>query len=385
MNQRIQPEGLLSGLRILDLTRYLPGPVATQQLADMGAEVLKIEDEHGDPARHLGAPRGNSLAFQAVNRHKRFATLDLKCKEHQQQLLELAAGADALIEGFRPGAMQRLGLDWNTLHAANPKLVLCSISGYGQNGPYAHFAGHDINYLALAGALHPVAEAHGIPVLPNLQMADMLGAQAAATGIVAALLHARIQGKGMHVDIALADAALGANPLGLAAANAGQTLPLNGKGMLNGGAPCYGLYRCADGQYLAVGALEAKFWTRLVQGMELPELESQHWSQGLRPGSPASEAIRQKLAACFATAPRDEWLARLEPLDCCVTPVLNPAEALQHPVFTQRNVSGVLPQPNSQQQFWVASPQRIVGKKFAPVRGAQAPGQDNPASWAVDQ
>ncbi len=377
----IRPEGLLSGIRILDLTRLLPGPAATQQLADLGADVLKIEDAHGDPARHMGKPRGNSHAFQAVNRHKRFATLDLKSEAGKRALLELARDADALVEGFRPGTLDRLGLGWQALQAANPRLVLCSISGYGQQGPYAQRAGHDINYLALAGTLYRLADADDQPIVPGLPLADMLGAQAAATAIAAALLHARLRGAGVHLDVALADAALNADPLALAARNAGEALPPAGLGLLSGGAPCYGLYRCADGKYLAVGALEAKFWETLVQGMGLPELAAQHWSQGLQPGSAASQAVREQVAERFAGATRDDWLARLDALDCCVTPVLTPAEALEHPVFRQRQASGAAALDTGAAQYWVAPAQRLAGQGFQPLRGAQAVGRDDPPGW----
>ncbi|MDX3895195.1 CaiB/BaiF CoA-transferase family protein [Pusillimonas sp.] len=377
----IHPEGLLSGLRIVDLTRLLPGPLATQQLADLGADVLKIEERHGDPARHMGQPAGNSLAFQMVNRHKRFATLDLKQEPDRRRLLALAAEADALVESFRPCALDRLGLGWETLHAANPRLVLCSISGYGQDGPYAQYAGHDINYLALAGVLHPIAQSGGVPVVPNLPLSDVLGAQAAATGIVAALLHARVHGVGVHLDVALADAALGANPLALAAANAGREIEPPGQGLLNGGAPCYGLYPCSDGLYLAVGALEAKFWSKLAEGLGLPELAAQHWSQGLKPGSAASHAIRSTVAERFASATRDEWLARLEPLDCCVTPVLRQAEALAHPLFRERSAAGAFPASGGAERLWAAPAQRVAGRAFAPRREAQSIGRDDPPAW----
>lgn len=380
---RIQPSGLLSGLRILDLTRLLPGPAATQQLADLGAEILKIEDPQGDPARYMGAPRGNAQAFQTVNRHKRFAVLDLKSEEGRRGLLSLVAQADALIESFRPGTLEKLGVGWESLQAVNPRLVLCSISGYGQQGPYAQRAGHDINYLALAGALHQLADADDRAILPGLPLADMLGAQAAAAGIIAALLHAHRQGQGVHLDIALVDAALNANPLALASCNAGDTNPPAGQGLLNGGTPCYGLYRCADEAMLAVGALELKFWQVLVRGMELPQLADQHWSLGLRPGSEASRKIQCLLAERFAQATREVWLERLEALDCCVTPLLTPEQALQHPLFRQRQASGLWESNSNSMtaQHWVAPPVRVVNTGFSPVRGAQALGQDNPPDW----
>ncbi|HEX7686596.1 MAG TPA: CaiB/BaiF CoA-transferase family protein, partial [Burkholderiaceae bacterium] len=203
--------GCLEGLRVLDLTRLLPGPFATRHLADWGAEVLKIDEPGvGDAARHLLAGREDRAAgrdsafYRELNRGKRELRLDLRSAAGREQLLALVEGADALVEGFRPGAMARLGLDWDVLRARNPRLVMASITGYGQRGPYASRAGHDINYIALAGVLSQVGTAAGELALPNFQIADLLGGTLAATSaLLAALLGAQRTGRGRHVDVSM--------------------------------------------------------------------------------------------------------------------------------------------------------------------------------------
>ncbi|OVZ64924.1 carnitine dehydratase [Pigmentiphaga sp. NML080357] len=332
-----QAAGPLAGLRILDLTRLLPGPMATRRLADLGAEVTKIEDPAGDPARGMGPARGGtSEVFLAVNRNKRYATLDLKTSKGRDTLLAMAQDADALVESFRPGTLARLGLGWNALHAANPRLVLCSITGYGQSGPLARRAGHDINYLALSGVLHQNAVADGLPALPGLPVSDALGAQAAATAILAALIEAGRTGAGRHVDVALADAAFAHHVLALAEVNVHGRAGEPGRGLLTGGAPCYAVYRCADGRSLAVGALEFKFWAALCEALQRPDLVPCHWSRGLAPGAEESARVREELERVFRGKSRDEWNALLESVDCCVTPVLSMEEAMAHPYFAIR-------------------------------------------------
>src|SRR5471030_1384093 len=212
----------LAGIRVLDLTRLLPGPVATMHLADMGAEVIKIEDPGaGDYARVMGPVRKEvSQFFIAVNRGKQFIRLDLKDAVQREQLLTMVADADVLVESFRPGVMDKLGLGWPVLKQRNPKLVMCAISGYGQDGPYAQLAGHDINYIGYAGMLEQNVGQDGTPALPNLQIGDLLGgAQSAVQGILAALLAAKMTGRGRYVDISMTDAVFAHNIMPLAAVN----------------------------------------------------------------------------------------------------------------------------------------------------------------------
>src|SRR5471032_121117 len=210
----------LAGIRVLDLTRLLPGPVATMHLADMGAQVIKIEDPvPGDYARAMGPVRNEvSQFFIAVNRGKQFIRLDLKDAAQREQLLAMVAEADVLVESFRPGVMDKLGLGWPVLKRRNPKLVMCAISGYGQDGPFAQLAGHDINYIGYAGMLEQTAGADGTPALPNL----LGGEQSALQGILAALVAVKMGGAGRFVDVSMTDAVLAHNVMPLVAVNNGS-------------------------------------------------------------------------------------------------------------------------------------------------------------------
>jgi crotonobetainyl-CoA:carnitine CoA-transferase CaiB-like acyl-CoA transferase len=335
----------LAGLRVLDLTRLLPGPLATRHLAEWGAEVTKIDEPGiGDPARHmLGAPDdakqgGDSAFYRDVNRGKVERRIDLRSEAGRDELLGLVDVADALLEGFRPGVMSRLGLGWDVLHARNPRLVLASITGYGQRGAYADRAGHDINYLALAGVLGQCGLADGTLALANFQVADLLGGTLAATSsLLAALLGAARTGQGQHLDISMTREvwrhAVIARAEGQAVTALRGQPPGPGESLLDGGAACYGVYRCADGRHLAVGALEPKFWRAFCEAIDRGEWSVRHWSTGELPGTKAARATCDDVAALLATRSAAEWLARTEAADCCVTPVLRLDEVRSHPWF----------------------------------------------------
>jgi len=255
----------LAGVRVLDLTRLLPGAMATLHLADMGADVIKVEDtEAGDYSRSMGRVRdGMSDSFRLLNRNKRAMRLDLKQARGREAFLKLAGRADVVVEGFRPGVVAKLGVGYDAVSAVNARIVYCSISGYGQDGPYAQRAGHDINYIGYAGVGDQIGPAQA-PVVPNFQIADLLGgALVPAMGILAALVDARSSGRGRYVDVSMTDAALAhaVFPL-LGFLESGKT-PARGTGMLDGGLPCYNVYRTKDARFMAVGALEKKFWATL--------------------------------------------------------------------------------------------------------------------------
>jgi crotonobetainyl-CoA:carnitine CoA-transferase CaiB-like acyl-CoA transferase len=332
----------LSAIRVLDFTRLLPGPLATQHLADLGAEVVKVEDTAaGDYARQFGLEPGDdariSPFFSAINRGKHIERLDLRENSSRARCLVLAEQADVVIESFRPGVMQRLGLSYATLAARNPRLVYCSITGYGQHGPRAHEAGHDLNYLAVAGALPALADGSGAPIMPNLQVADVLGgAMMAVTGILAALLDARRTGRGRHVDVAMADGVMLHNLTQLYSHNlSGQSKPA-GQDLLNGGVPCYNLYRCADGRWLAMGALELKFWQVVCGVLDQPGWAMQHWSLGQTPGSDAALALTAQVRQLIASQTSKHWQQRFAGSDACVSIALTFEEALAQPQFAAR-------------------------------------------------
>jgi crotonobetainyl-CoA:carnitine CoA-transferase CaiB-like acyl-CoA transferase len=332
----------LAGLRILDLTRLLPGPAATMHLADFGADVIKIEDtDAGDYLRGFppqladaDGARVNAI-FEAVNRGKRSIRIDLKSEAGRSVFFKLLDSADALIEGFRPGVMARLGLGWDVLHARKPSLVVCSLSGYGQSGPLAQVAGHDINYLATSGVLDQI-RAQGRCAIPNLQIGDLLGgALSALAMLLVALLAAQRSGVGRYVDVAMTDGLLAHHFFAHAEHDAGSTPAAEGS-LLTGGAPCYRVYETADGAELAVGALEPKFWDAFCDAIDLPELKPNHWSRGERPGSEAAGRTAQRVAARLRERPLPHWLSIFARVDACVAPVLKPAEALAHPQFVAR-------------------------------------------------
>lgn len=365
MPERAKP---LAGLRVLDLTRLLPGPVATQHLADLGADVVKIEDTgEGDYARTMGARPGETSAFfRLVNRNKRALRLDLKQPEGVAVFRRLTLSADVVVESFRPGVMDKLGIGYATLAELNPRIVFCSISGYGQDGPYAQRAGHDINYVGYAGVLDQIGAAGGPPVVPNFQIGDLLGgALAPLVGLLAAVIDARATGRGRRVDVAMTDAVLAHAVFPLAGLLTRLAPPPRGADLLSGGVPCYGVYATSDGRHMAVGALEKKFWELLCDTLGRPDLKPFHLAFGEK-GEPA----RRELAAVFGSRSRAEWVAIFDKVDCCVTPVLTIAEALDN---EQLQVRGMIVEADGLPHL--APPYKLSGHIFAIERSAPAPGQ----------
>ncbi len=334
----------LAGLRILDLTRLLPGPALTMHLADLGADVVKIEDpSDGDymrtfpPLAHNADGAAVNAAFENINRGKRSIRINLKHSRGRDLLLRFVDRADALVEGFRPGVMDRLGLGWEVLQQRNPKLVFCSLTGFGQTGPLAMQAGHDLNYCAMTGVLDQI-RADGKPAMPNLQIGDLLGGSLSTlAALLAALLGAQRSGQGSRVDAAMTDGLLVHHIFPHGDLDSGQ-IPVAGCTLLTGGAPCYRLYETADRNYMAVGALELRFWQRFCDAAGLSELRDQHWSRGLAPGSAESAHVTAQVAARMLERARAQWEATFKDVDACVTPVLTPAEALAHPHHQARGL-----------------------------------------------
>jgi crotonobetainyl-CoA:carnitine CoA-transferase CaiB-like acyl-CoA transferase len=340
----------LQGLRVLDLTRLLPGPVATLRLAELGADVLKIEEPGaGDGARAMMQSAADRAAgrpsafYRIVNRGKRETRLDLKSETGCKVLRALVRESHVLVESFRPGVMARLGLDYASLAAINPKLVYCAMTGFGARGPFAHRPGHDINYLGYAGVLDQIRAADGTPVLPNIQIADLLGGAATAvTRILAALWKVARGGDGAFIDVSMTHAIRDYDVTARAALEpADADNPSAGtahaahesRGLLNGGVPCYNVYRTADGRWLAVGALELKFWEKLCRAIGREDWASRHWSLGQAAGGADAAELTRAFAARISTQTLAAWLELLEPLDCCVSPVLTAQEARRHLLF----------------------------------------------------
>lgn len=369
MNGEGKPSGgPLAGVRVLDLTRLLPGPLATLHLADLGADVIRIEDHAaGDYARTMGeGPDGVSVFYRALNRNKRGMRLDLKRVEGREVFLRLAETADVVVEGFRPGVARRLGIDHATLDALNPRLVYCAITGYGQDGPLAPMAGHDLNYLALSGALDQIGTAGGPPAIPNLQIGDLLGGgMTAAMGILAALFDARRSGRGRFIDVAMSEAVLAHTLFPLFALQSRGGLRPRGEDWLTGDDPAYAVYATADHRYMAVAALEEKFWMRFCDVLGRPDWHARHGERGAQ-----ATDLRAAIAECFAARTQADWCARFAAADCCVTPVLDVAEALAHPHFVARGMSV---RADGITQY--APPLKLSGWRFAVARAAPAPGE----------
>ena len=318
----------LEGVVVVDFSTLLPGPLATLMLAEAGAEVIKIERPGGDEMRHFPPPLGDGSApYAALNGAKKSIVVDLKSADGRRSLEPLLARADILVEQFRPGVMERLGLGYEALRRINPRLIYCSITGYGQEGPRAQEAGHDINYQAVTGLLSLS------PAMPAALVADIAGgSMPAVMNILLALRSRDRTGEGMFLDIAMADAMFTFAWFGLAQAHATGRFPGPGENMLAGGSPRYGLYATADGQFLAVGALEQKFWDAFCRAIELPA--SLH-DDGSNPA-----ATRQAVTDLVRARSAEEWRSVLEPADCCCTVVASFEEALQDDQFRARGLFG---------------------------------------------
>ncbi len=317
--------GPLSGIKVIEMVGIGPCPFAAMMLADMGAEVIRIDRKTKPGADNPFPMLGTK--YDVMARGRRSLALDLKHPQAREVVLQLVEQADILIEGFRPGVMERLGLGPDACLERNPALVYGRITGWGQSGPLAHAAGHDLNYIALSGMLHAMGRADSPPSPPLNLVGDFGGgAMMLAFGVVCAALEARTSGKGQVVDAAMTDgsALLGAMMYGLRAF--GSWHDQREANMLDGGAPFYDTYACRDGKFLSVGAIEPQFYAQLLAlaGASDPEF-TQQWSQSRWP------QLKDKFAALFATRTRDDWCALLEGTDACVAPVLDMAEAPLHP------------------------------------------------------
>ncbi|HEY9855407.1 MAG TPA: CaiB/BaiF CoA-transferase family protein [Stenomitos sp.] len=323
--------GPLDGVRVLDLSRLLPGPYCSMLLADYGAEVIKVEDPGlGDYLR--GIPplvEGTSAYFLALNRNKKSLSLNLKEAEGVAILRRLAETADVVLESFRPGVADRLGVGYADLKAVNPRLIYCSLTGYGQTGPLRERSGHDLNYMALAGALAQLRPgAEDLPVLPGIQVADIAGAMYAATSISMALFARERTGAGTYLDVAMLDAAMSWLPFVAARTFVEGSAPGPGATELNGAVARYAVYRTADGKAVALAALEEKFWHAFCKAAGHPE-----WRQE------RSEAVlKAALGGFFAERSREEWAAWAEGKDICLEPVLAFDEAIEHPQVRARGL-----------------------------------------------
>src|SRR3954470_24305431 len=355
----------LAGVRVLDLSRLLPGGFCSLLLADFGADVIKVEDTGmGDyvrwsPPYYAGADdSAKGALFLALNRNKRSIRIDLKTGAGREVLLRLARDHDVLIESFRPGVLDRLGVGYDRLREENPGLVYCAITGYGQAGPLRDRSGHDMNYLGLVGLLGLTGERDGPPVQAAGQIADLGGgALMAAVGILVALRERDVSGEGQLVDVSMADGALSWLAMVAARMLADGTTPARGGLELAGGLVCYRPYRCADG-YVTLGALEPKFWQAFCRGVAREDRVERHLD-------PAGSETQREVEAIFASRTRDEWTAFAGEHDCCLEPVLDLDEALDSELVRAREMVVEIDQPGAER------PVRLLG---VPIKLSRTPG-----------
>jgi crotonobetainyl-CoA:carnitine CoA-transferase CaiB-like acyl-CoA transferase len=326
----------LDTVRVLDLTRLLPGPYATQLLADLGADVVKVEDpEVGDYGRNMPplSERSVGTTFESVNRGKRSVAIDLKSGEGRRVFYRLVEDADVVFEGFRPGVVDRLGIDYETLRTYNEDIVYCSLTGYGQTGPYADRVGHDITYAGLGGLVDMTREnEEAPPQLPGYPIGDLGGGLFSAFAIVSGLLSREFGNGGDYIDVSMTDIiASFSQPLAYQALVGDDPRPV--KTTLTGKYPCYDVYETSDGQYMSLAALEPKFWRTFCAEVGREDLVDAHMSD-----DPAErEALREELSDLFAERPRDEWTERLGH-ETMTAPVLKPEETVDHPQLDGRIV-----------------------------------------------
>ena len=335
----------LQGLRVVDLTRNLPGPFATRLLADLGAEIIKIEPKNGDPARAFGE------LFKALNHGKTIESHDFRDTQGIAAIKAHLKDADVMLDSFRPGVLKGMGLDATTLHAINPKLVMVSITGYGLassdskidiNHDWADKAGHDINFMAMSGVLDQLKTADGEQAMPNVQFADLAGgSDTAVIALLAAVFAAQRTGKGRHVAVSMTHSLyqhmVMPKATGTLVKSFSGQQPAPHHDFLGGLLPCYRLYKTSDARYMAVGSLELKFWQGLCEVLDLSALKNSHWQLGIMPNTSESQAAAKAISDKFASQTLEHWQQVFALVDVCVTPVLSLSEAKAHPLFAHQD------------------------------------------------
>lgn len=342
--------GPLAGLQVLDFSTLLPGPYASMILADLGADVLRVEaPDRPDVLQQYP----ETASWHAVlNRSKRSIALDLKCAGAADVVKRLVATHDIVLEQFRPGVMDRLGVGFEALQAVNSRLIYCALTGYGQTGPYRDRAGHDINYLSLAGVMSHTGRRDTGPVPVGVQIADIGGGSlGSVTGILAAVIERERSGQGQFVDISMLDTSVAWNAMNAAHVLAGGPDAGYETGLLNGGS-YYDFYRTRDGRYLSVGSLEPKFWVAFCKALERPDLID---APG-KPGTEAARSVNAEIQNVIGERDLETWMSVFAGTDACVEPVLNASEMLEHPQVKARGMVVDVPTADGQIARQVGSP-----------------------------
>jgi alpha-methylacyl-CoA racemase len=360
--------GPLRGLKVLELAGIGPTPYACMLLADLGADVLRLERGNFDASPET--------SWDILNRSRPSVALDLKNTAGRGLVLELAEQAQVLVEGFRPGVTERLGLGPDEVWLRNPKLIYARMSGYGQQGPLSQRAGHDLNYIAVSGALWPIGRAGDRPVPPLNLVGDFAGAAFLAFGILAAVRHAEATGEGQVVDVAMVDTSASMMAMTYSFINEGLWHEYRGTNLLDSGAHFYDTYETSDGKYVAVAAIEAKFYEQLLLGLDVadenlpPQMKRSTWP-----------SMKERFTSIFATKTREEWTTIFEGVDACVTPVLSPLEASKHRYNTERNVfsDDEVIQPSPVPRF-----SRTPGSISRPPSSSGSGTREGLSRWGID-
>jgi len=326
----------LDGIKVLDLARLLPGNFCTLLLADYGADVLKIEDtDRGDYGRwYPPLVRTQSAYFLGLNRNKRSMKLNLKTDRGRAIFMQLAERSDVILEGFRPGVTARLGIGYDAVRKVNTGIIYCSISGFGQDGPYRDKVGHDINYIGIGGILGITGQREGPPVIPASQIADIgAGGMMATIGILLALAHRRKTGRGQYIDISMLDGVISWLSMFASEYFADGEIPQRGAMRLNGLYPCYRVYRAKDDKYITIGALEERFWKNLCRALGREDLTPHQYATG-----PQGDEVVSQLEEIFRTKTKDEWVEYLEKFEICHGPVNDFQETFSDPQVLHRRM-----------------------------------------------
>lgn len=337
--------GALSGIKVLDLSRLLPGPYCTLMMADYGAEVIKVEEpEVGDYIRwRKPAINGIGARHLTINRNKKSIELNLKSEEGKEIFKKLAADADVILESFRPGVMDRLGIGYEEIANLNEGIVYCSLTGYGQTGPYSQLPGHDINFIGYSGILGLIGEKNGTPVIPGVQVADLGGgALMALSAITMALLHKERTGKGQYIDVSMLDGAI--TWLYAAASDyfASGTVPERGKNRLDGHFAFYNIYKTKDEKYLSIGAAEKKFWKEICELVGKPE-----WIELHEGPEDVQEQLKNEMAELFMQENQQYWLDLLQTKDTCVGPIYDIDQLYTDPQIIEREMLTTMQHPTA--------------------------------------
>ena len=352
----------LTGIRVVDLSRHAPGPYCTMLMADLGADVVVVEEPPGVGRRvdrEMGVSERNK-AFLPMGRNKRSIALDLKDESMREALLRLVEGADVVVEGFRPGVVRRLGIDYESVKQRNPRIVYCSISGYGQTGPLASLPGHDLNYISLAGTLGMIGSPGQAPSIPLNVLADFAGGGLfAAFSILAAVIARERTGAGQYIDMAMSDGVMSLACLAASDYFASGTPPRPGEHYLNGAYPCYSVYATADDKWLSVACMEPWFWKNLCQALGCEEYTAEQFNPDKFPEM--FDFLRRKLKQ----KTRDEWFAELREQEICATPVYGLDEALEDPHNRARGMIAEVEHPE-----YGRIPQIGVAPKFSDTPGS---------------